>query len=144
MPKKPNIAKLEKVYTFIEAHQDRWDQSVWRELNDYDGPAADVSTDRCKTAMCFAGWAVELDGCRWLERTPGEHGDLLLARKSDSADEVFFIGGKPLTTALRRARQILGLSHQQAGNLFSGDNSLKDIRAFIDALKAESSTTAVQ
>lgn len=36
----------------------RWEQGSWRAL--------EIKDDRCNSAMCFAGWTVEVDKAEWL------------------------------------------------------------------------------
>lgn len=120
----PNIEALEKVYDTIYVRQDDnskdsqgryWDQSTWR---DY---------DECGTAMCFAGWAIELDP-GYSFNSHYVNGDIL--DYVDVTDPEGFV-----LTVQQAAREILGLTPEQGTELFLGTNEIEDIRAIIDSWK---------
>lgn len=129
----PNIELLEATYTFIEAHPEHWQQTMWR----------------CKTGMCFAGWAADLAGGKWLTSPASDEGEgeNLLATEDYLAPEPgddgrctrsLYINGDTIegTHVEDRAMRVLGLNHDDAEDLFNGSNSLSDIRQAIDRLKA--------
>lgn len=95
----------------------QWDQGEWR----------------CGTGMCFAGWAVHLDGGKWAtEELFSDHFDDLVAEPEDRApmtpwDHVDF-GVKAVTQVGERAQRILGLTNEEQQSLFAGINGIEDIR----------------
>lgn len=110
----PNVKLLRETLAHIEAEPEKWDQSVYR----------------CETGMCFAGWAVTLDGGRWKTR-PDEDGHALLVAEAED-DEISRKMGD--IHAADRAHRILGLTDGQADALFEGDNTLDDLRAIVNAI----------
>lgn len=125
---RPNVALLDatlaEVRRAARRKRRRWYQGAWRK----DTP--------CGTAMCFAGWAVTLDGAEW---APGEQGGvrvLLTARPGERVPgperKVYGPGVVPVWT---RARQVLGLTPQEADDLFFPTNSLRDLTAQVNKIK---------
>lgn len=130
----PNVDLLEKTYAYIEANPQHWNQGTWR----------------CKTGMCFAGWAASLAGGEWVvETNEGRHNlaggfyaaeDYLVPEPGDEERDIrtIYLDSKTLraTHVQDRARRLLGLEHDEAEALFSGDNDLDNIRDEIDEIKA--------
>jgi hypothetical protein len=127
----PNIELLEKTYAFIEAHPEHWQQTMWR----------------CKTGMCFAGWAAELAGGKWLTGPASDEGDgkNLLATEDYLVPEpeeaeytrTLFVKGDAVEGmhVEDRAMRVLGIDNDDAEELFDGCNDLPDIRKAIDSIK---------
>lgn len=103
-----------------------WDQNHWR------APLGD-STGECGTAMCFAGWAAQLDGGRWLSWR--EEWAWLRARKGETP-EVVTPDGQPLVHVRERAERRLGLTEQEASELFSVRNTLSDLSRLVRDIKS--------
>ena len=118
----------------IKCHGGRWDQRYWRY----------VSAAGCGTVMCFAGWSVALDiadhdgagdwyyfddpWCAW-------HGCWLNARDDDPEYDVSTgAGGRRFLKITSRAQRILGLTVDQAEDLFLDDISLNTLRAKVSYL----------
>lgn len=59
----PNVELLKRVRKHIDRHPDKWDQYTYRDVYE------------CGTVMCFAGWAVQLSGGRWIDDTDLIHAD---------------------------------------------------------------------
>jgi hypothetical protein len=130
----PNIELLEETYRFIEANPQHWNQRSWR----------------CKTGMCFAGWAAELAGGEWLldarkaftydSDTVDMAGDYLVPAEGDVKryKRTLVVEGETLegTHVEDRAARVLGLNYEESEALFDGSNDLEDLRRVIDDVKA--------
>lgn len=116
----PNIPLLRQTLAHIESHPQEWVQDSYR----------------CQTGMCFAGWAVTLDGGQWYSPDPtSTYGDGLVARPDDPAVDVWPLGdGTRAILASARAQRILGLDGYQAEDLFASYNTLDDIRQIVAEL----------
>lgn len=114
----PNVALLNQTLAHIEAHPEEWKQASWH----------------CGTTACFAGHAAILDGGEWEDA----HSDMLLARDDDPREFVY--DGNPAVIDIEdRARWILGLTNDQAAELFEGRNSLDDLREQVAKLTGSGS-----
>lgn len=150
----PNIALLDKVLDQIQL-TDEWSQGDWRNVINYN-EVRDEKADRCKTAMCFAGWAVELDGGKWLYsnkelaraiinnqtyRTDALHAtaEEIRAKTYYLTDHSLTDGQVPVVDAESRARSILGLTTIEADSLFRGENSLEDLKRIVGDIKSGAS-----
>ncbi|WP_084963292.1 hypothetical protein [Thermoactinospora rubra] len=115
-----NALLLRATLAHIEAHPETWNQKVYR----------------CKSGMCFAGWAAELAGGRWITQDPTAPFSLYLA--ADRDDDPDYVREFPLVGRVidvdDRARQVLGLDDDQADELFSADNGIDDIRRIVGEL----------
>jgi hypothetical protein len=86
----------------------------------------------CGTAKCFAGWAVALAGEGIRQR--------VYRWKNDQGEWVYGYGSAGVEVGGRwvpvsdRAEQLLGLDPYEAGALFSGSNSLDDLREYVGNL----------
>ncbi|TYB71141.1 hypothetical protein FXF51_01525 [Nonomuraea sp. PA05] len=130
-----------------------WQQCFWREFLTHEG--------RCGTALCVAGYAIELTGGKWLTTRTQEGlflaGELLpnhttywwleyvLADETDPESEVTVIEGHRAVQAKDRAMRLLGLEptrHDEDQDeddsdlhpLFRGGNTLDDLRAWLGRL----------
>lgn len=113
----PNVKLLRETLAHIEAEPRKWYQPDWR----------------CGTGMCFAGWAVTLAGGQW-KHGPDEAGsDLLVVEPGDSE----FDRRVGSTMAMTRAQRLLGLTEDQADELFDGSNDLDNLRRIVEGLCAE-------
>lgn len=120
---------LRKVMEHIEANQGRWLQGAWNttivdadtdfgELNTRSRSHLEAVYDRkleCGAAFCFAGWAAELDGQKFIEYGVLED-------------------GLPI---MDWAQERLGLDAQQADELFHGGNKLETLQAMVAKLCAK-------
>lgn len=104
-----NVELLQKTLHYIETHPDEWLQDSWAEKTG------------CNTAYCFAGHAVVLAGHK-----------ILWDMDDDTA--TFVEDGRLIEYV---ATQELGLTVLQAGELFSGSNSLQDLRDVVAEILAE-------
>ncbi|MEU4577461.1 SGNH/GDSL hydrolase family protein [Nonomuraea sp. NPDC023979] len=117
-----NVVLLRQVLAHIEQHPKTWVQKEWR----------------CRTGMCFAGWAADLSGGRWA--TDADHwlSRYLTPEADDRPDDVVErdeIGS--VVDVEDRAKRVLGLDMRQADSLFHGGNDLSDIRDAVTELAAE-------
>lgn len=99
---------------------------------------------RCESGMCFAGWRCDLSGGRWAFpisderdiRFPDEFqnwaSSCLIAEPGDTYVAAF--DGVRVTTAHHRAARLLGLTEDQAWELFDGLNDLDDLREIVGRL----------
>lgn len=132
-----NVELLDRVMEQIEKEPDRWNQSYW--LMDY--PRQRATDDdgsiiiNCETAFCFAGWAATLEGGKWM--TGGE----LLAEQADidwgTSVYTEHYHGRNLVSAFDRAARLLGLTDDQADELFYSNNTIADLRQIVARFKAE-------
>lgn len=132
----------------------RWTQAEWR-LPEF-VRVEDGEPDRCGSAMCFAGWAAQLDGGHWLLEKeadrrvfPWASNDLLLAAADDPADRVIRVlqhlpyGQTEVfaTSARDRAMRLLGLTQLEADRLFDGVNSAMRLTFLVERLLAGEAIT---
>jgi hypothetical protein len=114
----PNVPLLRKVLTHIEEHPDEHDQAQWA-----------VRTG-CGTAYCFAGWAAVMSGAEldWRHAGVDEHG-----RPTTDSCEVDgqrrYIEGY--------AKDQLGLSYNDANDLFAWRNSRERLREVAERIAGE-------
>lgn len=94
---------LRRTMTYIEEHPKEWDQDTW------------AAKTVCGTAFCFAGHAVRLAGHK-IVFLPGD----------DTATHI--ADGRMIEDA---AIEELGLRKYQADELFSGGNTLDELRSFV-------------
>lgn len=106
-----NVPLLRKTLEHIEAHPREWNQKTWR----------------CETGFCFAGWAVELTGGRWVTYGNGLY-PYVLAEDDDPPEHVDYDGE---VECAYRAERILGLTGQEAQYLFHSENTLDDLRRIV-------------
>jgi hypothetical protein len=110
-----NAKRLLDVLTFLEAHPDRHDQSVW------------LSRDTCGTVACLAGWTCLRNG--YVEAVMNdEERQMIIGVYADSDPE------KVVVPASAAARDLLELDDDEGDELFSGDNSLQDLWRIADEL----------
>ncbi|MET7771415.1 hypothetical protein [Nocardia sp. NPDC005366] len=119
-----------------------WDQTYYREVDVEDVVYADNGAPVCATAMCFAGWVVELDPeVDWAY-------DSMTLRVNELTDHttsppITLSAG--LTTAVdlstghrlyadEYAQRRLGLTSDQAATLFLWSNTLDDLAEIIDRI----------
>ncbi len=153
---KINTRLLTEVMVSIEAEAKRakstrrWNQSVWREFKERFNRSTKSYEPSCNTAMCLAGWTVELDPkSRWAitpemvlenrELADCWATDMAVAAKSDIGRGQFatFTFGKkeiPVISVRARAKNALGLNETSAKLLFNGDNDLRIIRRYVAIL----------
>jgi hypothetical protein len=123
---------LDAVIAQIEAHPETWNQDEWR----------------CESGMCVAGWVAEMAGGQWLTSDPGAMGSApsvhflrrwaLIATPEDDTEFVRVIDGTGVIQAGNRASRLLGLTQDQADDLFSEENDLQDIKDFRNEISAGS------
>jgi len=127
----PNVPLLRKVREHIEAHPEEWRQNDWRTVRD------------CGTAYCFAGWACQIDGGEWiLDSSWIDGGEWVLdsswidggldsswlePRPDDPPGCIDAPCGIDGIRAGARARRILGLTADEADELFCAHNTLYGI-----------------
>ncbi|WP_109523608.1 MULTISPECIES: hypothetical protein [Nocardia] len=112
-----------------------WDQTFYRTVDVEEVVHADNGAPVCRTALCFAGWVVQLDpDVDWAY-------DTMTLRTRHLTDDTVrppvrlewdLTTAVDLATGLRLhaheyAERRLGLSHVQAGALFLGSNSIDDL-----------------
>lgn len=96
----------------IDAHPETWEQRSYR----------------CGTGMCFAGWTTQLAGLPW-------RSDDLAAFQNHwldtvTLDDSVLIDGQHLP-AHDAARDVLGLSYDNADTLFASYNDMDDLRELV-------------
>jgi len=108
----PNVALLRETMDAVLAHQDQWDQAYW------------IRETECGTSYCFAGWVAALDGYTQT------------VRSSDLARRKALAGNASGETVVIRdhASERLGLTDEQAYDLFSAGNTLADLKRIVDDL----------
>jgi hypothetical protein len=88
-----------------------WEQGNWVV------PSRSQDPGSCGTAACFAGWRAILDGV-YLD-------GMLVGRQG---------GHKPRESIRMYAENRLGLTPEQDGSLFSGGNTLEDLKYMVNAI----------
>lgn len=121
-----NIPLLRKAVEWAEAEDARgddsqWNQSTWMMWAET-LPAAAVTELKCGTACCIAGW-VSVATLR-----PGEY---ILP-----GGEIFNKSGN-LTDCEDRATEQLGLTLDQASDLFDAENDIFAVRLIAEAIAGE-------
>ncbi|MBF6333365.1 hypothetical protein [Nocardia transvalensis] len=146
----PDIAFMRRVHTTLRDLPNwreypglYWDQGVFREVYVDRLVRTDTGEPMCETAMCFAGWAVELSpditwahdtmALRSMVRNTSDSEPVVLLR-ADLTTAHDSITGEQLRAA-EYARRRLGLTHIQADELFGSDNSLHDLAEIIDRIE---------
>ncbi|WP_225728878.1 MULTISPECIES: hypothetical protein [unclassified Nocardia] len=119
-----------------------WDQWVYREVDIHGLVYADNGATLCRTAMCFAGWTVELDpDVGWVYDTMS----LRIAGLVNTSGRQQIRVNPDLTTALDLAtgqhliardyaQRRLGLTSRQATELFAATNTVDDLAEIIDRI----------
>lgn len=109
-----DIAKLDAVLDYIEKHPEEWYQGSWGHRT------------ACGTAGCIAYHVGRHDGAeiKWQDF-------------SDALGPYFAIGRIGGEGASTYAQRSLGLSDEQAEELFGGANTMQDLRDMRDALAAD-------
>lgn len=110
-----NVPLLRKTLEHITAHPDEWDQDIWAERTP------------CGTVACLAGTAVLLQG---FELDFYESECDCGCREGTTASYVI---SDPPQTIQEVARTTLGLTEDQADDLFESDNTLRDLWAYANS-----------
>jgi len=135
----PNVELLDKVLKKIKDDRKHWYQGAWRHNDiDRDRPGPSIILDHgkevlpidCGTKFCFAGWAVQ-EGSevkpKWCST------ENLWATKYDNKGLDY-----PMVkiSAAERAKRLLNLTSNQAGELFYGSNTYKDVKRIVGEIKS--------
>lgn len=123
-----NVELLEKVYEYIENNPQKWKQSVWFAILDEDGKMTfndfEVEVEEvnsCNTAFCFAGHTALMTGFVAPPKVNGALWEGEVDGKYYAVNEY--------------AKEKLGITWDQADELFAAENSMEDIRKIIDMIK---------
>ncbi|ATS92934.1 hypothetical protein SEA_SUPERPHIKIMAN_92 [Mycobacterium phage Superphikiman] len=104
-----NKALLNEVMQFILKYPEAHDQGVY--------------FSECGTVACFAGWACYLAG---YDKVPGSRGIVADPESPKGCDHASF-----------KARDLLGLTTDEAEYLFYADNSVEDLQRMVANLVAD-------
>lgn len=113
----PDVPLLRKAVSWAEAEAAKadgtglWDQSGWAQRTD------------CGTAYCIAGYTV-MTALPSAVAVEGDYGDLDL-----------FIDGREALWG-NTAQELLGLTGEERSDLFSGDNTIADVRDVAEQIAA--------
>jgi hypothetical protein len=107
---RPNAELAWRVIDHIDAHPDQHDQGHWVRQTD------------CGTTACFAGWTTILSGDRPVTELPGYVDGFTDVVTVDPEGRSYDL------TVQARARELLGITHQAAHDLFYNAMSLDDLR----------------
>ncbi len=102
----PNIALLRQVIQYIDDHPEQWEQGTY---------AADLP---CRTTCCIAGHAALLSGEK-LHWTRSRGSELPYFTAVDIEPTITVCGFESRTSIADRAQELLGLTNQEADDLFS-------------------------
>jgi hypothetical protein len=128
-----NVVLIDKVMEVIETDPDHWKQRSWRHDGDFSPERVkdqesgeNVLVTSCNTSFCFAGWACQLEGAKWVTVAhvllePGENDGT-----SDYPGAI---------SASQRATRLLGLTRYEAEDLFAPGNSLGQVRDIVAGIK---------
>ena len=111
-----NVELLQKTLDAIKANPQHWDQTKWH----------------CNTSHCFAGFAELISN-----NMPIDTDSEVLESDANFADMYTTISGGYAQTvwlAQDNARDLLGISVDDAGILFAGYNSLSDLEDMVQHL----------
>jgi hypothetical protein len=111
---KLNTTLLRQTLNYIKEHPQEWNQKEWR----------------CGTTYCFAGTAVKLDGGEFVS----EDSPRVYARPEEFNPARWAYCGFPTIEIYSRAVNILGLTDEQADNLFAPNNNLTDLEYKVNEL----------
>jgi len=120
-----NVELLDRTLAHVEAHESEWNQANWR----------------CRSGMCFAGWAATIDGGKWAfpETAMWDEGTdpraCLVPVDDDPEGEV--VDG--VVHVENRAPRVLGLTYEQSDDLFFELNTLDDLRRIVAEIKSGAS-----
>lgn len=122
----------------------QWDQGVWvgegelgrgRRIttfnedpefqNTYGPDRAKEVKVRCGTAFCVAGWACHAEGDKFVAVGYDYYGDFDIDPVPDYAVPK---GSNTAYDIGERARMLLGITDEEANELFAGNNSIQDVR----------------
>jgi hypothetical protein len=127
-----NVPLAERILGQILAAPARWTQDDWLSRPyAVDQQAPTDTVENCQTSGCFAGWAVVLSGYKTGSGGAGDVHDIP-ARVRD-AWEIGWERGPaegvvPIGLPVRDVAAVeLGLTSDQAGELFAAGNSLRDL-----------------
>lgn len=102
-----------------------------------EGPGWAQFTWRCRSGMCFAGWAADLAGAHWkvpdFRYLPDRNGDV----GSRDCDATVITPAGDEAFVWDYAREVLGITDVQASELFEPSNDIDDLRAIVAALTGE-------
>jgi len=115
--RRPNVAELDRVVTFIEDHPEQHNQSLWIRPDPRDNASEPW---HCGTVGCLAGWTVLLNG--WA-LVPDDDELVQRGNREESVENV--------------AEEILGLNHNQSYVLFHQAQNVDELRLLTDALKSD-------
>lgn len=107
----PNLELAKRVLAQIEADPATWNQEHW------------AYKTECGTSYCFAGWALKL---------AYQEPQFLFWGYDDEATYVRLPKGE--TTISSAADAVLGISQAQGELLFWAENTLDDLRAYVQQL----------
>lgn len=100
-----NVERLRGTLQRIEDNPSEWNQATWR----------------CGTQMCFAGHACNEAGAEWDE-------DFVVSTRVRNEQE----GQSEWQPIPDRAREVLGLTDQEANVMFAGGNTIDDLRLMVE------------
>lgn len=145
----PNVPALRKTWEWVSAEAEKpdvvraWKQDYWRttrEMNpsffrDMDACADDLGFDTrdCKTAMCFAGHAADTAGIVWTDGDEVIVDDKVVALiGEEAAADLEEWGYHGIVSVSNFAEVYLGLTGDEAEDLFDGSNSVVAIREVLE------------
>lgn len=114
----PDIELLDQALAWAEHSENqagvpRWDQSTY------------LRKTECGTACCIAGWVALHEGAQPILDSDGDPDSLMVTDSDGHRQDIPVL-----------ARKALGLTYEQAGFLFWGDNTLEDLKRMRDNLAA--------
>lgn len=112
-----NVPLLRKAVEWVEAESQRGPESEWVQAHWYS-----EKKSSCGTAYCVAGYVAQLDGARF---------------DWDAGGKLFHPETGARMSVSEYAREKLGLSPREAGELFCGTNSAVTIRRFAERFARE-------
>lgn len=113
----PNFPLMRKVFEHIDAHPDQWEQQTYGIQTEFSG---------CGTAFCVAGHIANFDPevtLDWEHTSSGEVQLDYVINKDGSRETVHEF-----------ATKALNLTDREAGLLFSGSNSRKDLQLIAERI----------
>jgi hypothetical protein len=119
-PSTPDLELLDEVYDYIVSNPELWDQTCWR--------------SRCGTKFCFAGTVAQVVGARWADVNWRDEGPDAGYRNGAGYQDIRVDNGWMHVEDF--ARQRLGITVDEALELFDGLNNLDMLRQAVELIHA--------
>lgn len=148
----PNLPALRKTWEWIQTETElpppvrSWHQTVWHVTRDRDedffaewdrqAEALRIDLRNCGTAMCFAGHVADTAGVQWTDGDSITVDDRVRQLIGDEVLDDMGVGRYFPLRVEAFAATYLGLTDDEADDLFAGHNDASDIRDALERIFA--------